>query len=151
MRGGSVTCATVVICAILAGATTQSAEASSGEFLAIDPVTPTTLYAALTDDPAAVFKSTDGGSSWSASNTGLTDLAVGVLIVDPTIPTTLYAGGHPGASDTGVFKSVDGGASWHTAGLTGTINLKFPLAASRIQREIREMGGFAGAWFLTTR
>ena len=41
--------------------------------LAIDPITPGTLYAATM--PAAadtVFKSTDGGGTWSAANTGLT-------------------------------------------------------------------------------
>ena len=38
--------------------------------LAIDPVTPATLYAGT--DSNGVFKSTNGGASWSAVNTGLT-------------------------------------------------------------------------------
>src|SRR3989442_1489791 len=37
--------------------------------LAIDPQTPTTLYAGTSG--SGVFKSTDGGASWSAVNTGL--------------------------------------------------------------------------------
>jgi photosystem II stability/assembly factor-like uncharacterized protein len=124
MRGGSITCATVLIGAVLAGASTQSAEASSGEFLAIDPVTPTTLYASITDDSAKVFKSTDGGGSWNLANTGLT-IAVQVLAVDPNTPSTLYAGcdlRYDTTCDIGVFKSVDGGASWHAAGFTGGIS-----------------------------
>ena len=39
--------------------------------LAIDPATPTTLYAGTWD--GGVFKSTNGGGNWSAVNTGLTD------------------------------------------------------------------------------
>src|SRR5437667_448603 len=37
--------------------------------LAIDPQTPTTLYASSSG--GSVFKSTDGGGNWSAVNTGL--------------------------------------------------------------------------------
>src|SRR5262245_5651597 len=72
--------------------------------LAIDPLPPTTLYAGT--DGRDVFKSTDGGSSWSALNTGSPYSTVaGVLAVDPRTPTTLYAG-----TGGGVFKSTDGGS-----------------------------------------
>jgi len=74
--------------------------------LAIDPRTPTTLYAA----GDGVFKSTDGGNTWSAVNTGLPALFVNALAIDPTTPTTLYAG--IGISGGGVFKSTDGGNTW---------------------------------------
>jgi len=36
--------------------------------LAIDPITPLTLYAGA--DGGGVFKSTDGGGNWTAMNTG---------------------------------------------------------------------------------
>jgi photosystem II stability/assembly factor-like uncharacterized protein len=78
--------------------------------LAINPLTPTTLYAG-TDD--AVYKSTDGGVSWNA--TGLTGVGVETLAIDPLTPTTLYAG----TGTSGVYKSTDGGASWNAAGLSG--------------------------------
>ena len=71
--------------------------------LAIDPVTPTTLYAGTSD--RGVFKTTDGGATWSG--TGLTNIAGWPLAIDPRTPTTLYAGTH-----SGLFKSTDGGASW---------------------------------------
>ena len=58
--------------------------------LAIDPATPTTLYAGT--DFGGVFKSTDGGENWSAANTGLTSGDVNALAIDPETPTTLYAG-----------------------------------------------------------
>jgi photosystem II stability/assembly factor-like uncharacterized protein len=66
--------------------------------LAIDPATPTTLYAGTF---GGVFKSTDGGTNWSAVNTGLTNTYVVALAIDPATPTTLYAGTNGG----GVFKS----------------------------------------------
>src|SRR5207245_8778072 len=71
--------------------------------LAIDPQTPTTLYAGAWGD--GVLKSTDGGANWSAVNTGLTNLSVVSLAIDPRTPTTLYAG----TAGPGAFKSTDGG------------------------------------------
>jgi photosystem II stability/assembly factor-like uncharacterized protein len=62
--------------------------------LAIDPQTPTTLYAGTFG--GGVFKSTDGGGTWSALNTGLTDLDVNILAVDPQTPETVYAGTRAG-------------------------------------------------------
>jgi hypothetical protein len=52
-----------------------------------------------------VFKSTDGGESWS--NTGLTDLGVRKLIIDRRMPACFYA-----ATDRSIVKSSDGGTTW---------------------------------------
>jgi photosystem II stability/assembly factor-like uncharacterized protein len=57
--------------------------------LAIDPHNSNTLYAG-TD--FGVFRSTDGGETWSAVNSGLTSLSVFVLTIDPLDSSTLYAG-----------------------------------------------------------
>jgi hypothetical protein len=57
--------------------------------LAIDPATPTTLYAGTS---RGVFKSTNGGGNWSEANSGLTNTGVRALAIDPATPTTLYAG-----------------------------------------------------------
>src|SRR5439155_26123206 len=57
--------------------------------LAVDPQAPTTIYAGI--ERGGVFKSTDGGESWSAFNTGLTNLFVSSVVLDPQRPTTLYA------------------------------------------------------------
>lgn len=61
--------------------------------LAIDPVTPATLYAG-TDE--GVFKSTNGGRNWSAINTGLTNTVINALAIDPATSTTVYAGTNAG-------------------------------------------------------
>ncbi len=70
----------------------------------VDQTNPLLLYAGT---GGGVFRSTDGGLSWSPSNTGLTSLSVTAIVIHPTTRTTLYAGTH-----SGVFKSTDGGTSW---------------------------------------
>jgi photosystem II stability/assembly factor-like uncharacterized protein len=70
--------------------------------LAIDRSNPATVYAGT---PTGVFKSTDGGGSWSSS---LTDTDVQIVAIAPTTPTTLLAAG-----SRGIHKSTDGGASWN--------------------------------------
>ena len=84
--------------------------------LAVDPQTPDIIYAGT---GGGVFKSTDGGASWSAFNNGLTNTIVQVLAVDPQTPATLYSGTWVG----GVFKTTDGGVSWSAInhGLTNTV------------------------------
>jgi len=98
-----------------------NAGTSAVNALAIDPATPTTLYVGTRlrglHGSFSVFKSTDGGSTWSVVNTGLPiNTPVTALAIDPTIPTTLYAG------TVGVFKSTDGGSTWSAVntGLTNT-------------------------------
>src|SRR5262249_53476912 len=55
---------------------------------------------------SGVFKSTDGGGSWSAANTGLpTPVSVTTLANDPLTPTPLYAVTRGGR----VIKSTNGG------------------------------------------
>jgi photosystem II stability/assembly factor-like uncharacterized protein len=77
--------------------------------LVVDPQTPSTVYAA--NFSGGVFKTTDGGAHWNATNTGLPDPAlasVTALVVDPQDSAILYAGSY----GVGVFKSTDGGAHW---------------------------------------
>ena len=63
--------------------------------LAIDPVVPTILYAAVYN--GGVYKSTNDGATWSAFNNGLTNLNVGALELDSS-GTTLHV-----ATESGVF------------------------------------------------
>jgi len=82
--------------------------------LAIDPKTPSVLYAAAT---GGIYKSTDGGVTWNTS--GILSSAVAVA-VDPVNSSILYASmgtslslGTPSSGDSlGLFKSEDGGATW---------------------------------------
>lgn len=54
-----------------------------------------------------VFKSEDGGETWTLSNTGMGNATVGRMIQDPVNPDIIYA-----ASSGGIFKSTDGGNNW---------------------------------------
>jgi len=80
--------------------------------LAIDKVTPTTMYAGLSFG-GGIFKSTDGGDTWTTLNTGLTNAVCSALVIDPITPTTIYAALAPSNFiGTGVYKSSDAGATW---------------------------------------
>ncbi|MBS1902678.1 MAG: hypothetical protein JSS75_03140 [Bacteroidetes bacterium] len=54
----------------------------------------------------SIYKSTNGGSSWTKANTGLRNTAVSVLKCSGT--STVIAG----TLGDGVFRSTDGGATW---------------------------------------
>jgi hypothetical protein len=81
---------------------------------------PQTIYASgilvfhpSTFDPG-LFKSTDGGTSWSS--TGLNGTLASVVAIDPSNPDTLYAGtvtnGYNDLTFRGLLKSTDAGESW---------------------------------------
>src|SRR6202035_1371486 len=93
--------------------------------LAIDPQTPTTIYAGVFSDihHPRLFKSTDSGASWSTLGTGFPDNGQGgidLLVIDPKTPTNLFAiysiyqltGGVQFLQAITVFKSTDSGATW---------------------------------------
>ncbi len=97
--------------------------------IVIDPVTSTTLYAGYIDHTElinglpknGVLRSTDGGATWGAADTGLPFSAFPLLAIDPGMHDTLYVGTNvvtfgvdPGEFETkvGVFKSTDAGATW---------------------------------------
>jgi photosystem II stability/assembly factor-like uncharacterized protein len=75
------------------------------------------LYAGV---DAGVFRSMNGGATWSWAGNGL-DLRVPVntLAVDPIHPSTLYAG-----QLTGLYKSTNRGASWTKTSLGSNLVYK---------------------------
>lgn len=83
--------------------------------LAIHPQDTNTLYAALAGfNTAHVWRSTDGGTTWSPSDAGLPDVPTNSLLIDPDQPSQMYVG-----NDLGVWHSTDGGASWSLFSSTG--------------------------------
>ncbi len=89
---------------------------SSGKLnaIAFDPRDSSTIYVAGgigTDDgvttDTGVYKTTNGGASWSSANSGLQDTTVNWLIFDAT-GSALYAATESG----GIFRSTDGAQSW---------------------------------------
>jgi photosystem II stability/assembly factor-like uncharacterized protein len=80
-----------------------------------DPTAPAKLYVG---SASGLYRSSDGGDSWMASNTGMPfQASVRFLVVDPEAPSTLYAGlsWYASSGQAGVYKSENGGASWAAA------------------------------------
>ena len=79
--------------------------------IAVDPTNSSIVYATTRD--AGVFKSINGGTSWTAQNNGLT-IGSGVgfnsILIDPQNPNYLHLG-----TGNGYFYSLDGGLSWTAA------------------------------------
>ena len=89
--------------------------------LAIDPVTPSTVYAAKSD---GVFVTVNGAATWTPFNEGLTCLRIADLVIAPSDPLKLYAGTFGG----GVFDSgptslifFDGFESGDTSAWSNTV------------------------------
>ena len=83
--------------------------------LAVHPTQSATLYAGT---PDGMFRSTNGGRTWSAINNGLDDSRrVNAIVIDPLTPSTVYI-----ATNFGVYKSSDGGNSWNlrSSGMSST-------------------------------
>jgi photosystem II stability/assembly factor-like uncharacterized protein len=80
--------------------------------IAIDPHHPDNIYAS--SRTAGIVKSSDGGTTWTRANTGLTNLRISALAIDPRNPRVLFT-----STEGGVFRSTDGAASWqpHNRGL----------------------------------
>src|SRR5438552_11331080 len=78
---------------------TNSPNGGSIRALAIDPMTPATLYAGT--GGSGVLKSTNAGGSWTAVNTGLPNLFVTTLAINPQATAAPYVGtGRAGLTST---------------------------------------------------
>jgi len=69
-----------------------------------------------------LWKTTDGGSTWSSNTDNLPTLGISAILIDPSNTNTMYIGtGDRDAGDApglGVMKSIDGGQSWSSANTT---------------------------------
>ncbi len=83
-----------------AGLTGDQADA-----IAIDPKTPTTIYAG---NASGLFKRTQSDTAW-VHKTGAPE-NVRAIVIDPVDPKIVYLG-----SEQGIFKSIDSGGTWQSA------------------------------------
>ena len=96
--------------------------------LAVDPITPTIVYAGTGAGNGGMYKSMNGGDTWGEINTGLPG-GIGTksprtLAIHPLAPSTLYLGTFGG----GVYKTIDGGGSWITASVGLSNKVVYSLA-----------------------
>jgi len=96
--------------------------------IAVDPGNPNTVYVAAygpvwsDGGERGVYKSTDGGETWTCVKSVSDYTGCNNLIMDPRDPKVLYAAFHQrqrkvftyigGGPESALFKSTDGGATW---------------------------------------
>jgi photosystem II stability/assembly factor-like uncharacterized protein len=71
----------------------------------LHPKNPDILYVTTND---YIFKTRDGGKTWSNISKGMSHSRVIAMAVDPSYPATVYAG----TKGDAVYKSYDGGQRW---------------------------------------
>jgi photosystem II stability/assembly factor-like uncharacterized protein len=95
--------------------------------LAVDPVTPGVYWAA---NDAGVWRSADGGFTWTERNGDLPrHLFVQALAIDPSDPETVWAG-----TSAGVFVTEDGGVRWEARREGLSVPDPLPFAPVRLLR-----------------
>lgn len=98
-------------------------------FITIDPTNSNNLWVGA---PAGgLWKSTNGGTSWTTNTDNLAVIGCSDLAIDPTNTSIMYlATGDGDAGDTrsiGVLKSTNGGATWAATGLTNAVTNNFTI------------------------
>ncbi len=94
--------------------------------IAINPVNPSIVYVGSSDDinGCGVFRSTDGGNTWTAANSGLPIIniivsqhypPISVLSISRKLPSVLYAGIFQESTNGTVFVTLNGGKTWSNA------------------------------------
>ncbi len=84
--------------------------------IVIHPTTPNTMW--IGSVSGGIWKTTDGGASWSIQDDFMANMAVSTMIMDPTNSNTLYAGtgegfyNADGIRGAGIFKTTNGGTAW---------------------------------------
>jgi photosystem II stability/assembly factor-like uncharacterized protein len=89
----------------------EHGDVNAAQSLAIDPTDANVVYLGTgwgSFSGNGVYKSIDGGETWSSSNKGMLDYGITALAVNPVDPQIVYAGGDDGE----LFKSINGGATW---------------------------------------
>lgn len=87
--------------------------------IAFDPTNSSVIYVGSAG--GGVWKTTNGGTSWTALTDFGPSLGVSSILVDPVTPNTIYLSTGDGdgrdSPSVGILKSTDGGATWSTTGL----------------------------------
>ena len=89
---------------------------SGGGFQSDVTITDDGLTVYSSADVSGVFKSTNGGLSFSSRNEGLRSSKIASLTITPDNDQILYAGTGEKGGSGGLFRSVDGGDTWFLTG-----------------------------------
>ncbi len=92
--------------------------------VAVSPANNNIMYVGTAG--GGVWKTTNGGSSWTPMSDNLATLGVADIIINPSNANIIYiATGDPDGfqyPSIGVFKSTDAGATWNPTGLTFSLS-----------------------------
>jgi hypothetical protein len=117
--------------------------------MVVDPTNSQTIYVTAGGFDGAqqyhVFKSTDGGTSWTDISTSLPDIPFQSIAINPTMPSTIYAG-----SDLGVYVSTDAGATWSALGTALPNASVYSLVPSSDGMSLIAFTHGRGAWKIST-
>lgn len=83
--------------------------------IAVHPTLPDTAYATFSGfgSFARVWKTTNGGATWSAMATGLpANIPANTVSIEPSTPARVYVGLDSGPDGASLYRSTDSGASW---------------------------------------
>jgi uncharacterized repeat protein (TIGR01451 family) len=116
----------------LTWAAVGSHAAKSPKALAINPLDSSIVY--LGTNGGGIYKSTDSGVTFTASNTGLpVSLNIGAIAIAPSASSTYYAA----ASGIGFFRSTDRGYTWtKRSSSVATVNATNYIAISPTNEDV---------------
>lgn len=92
--------------------------------MVIRPSDPDTIF--IGSVGGGIWKTANGGTSWSVVDDFMANLAVSTMVIDPSNANTMYAGtgegyyNADGIRGAGIFKSTDGGTTWTQLASTST-------------------------------
>lgn len=97
--------------------------------IALHPTSPSTIF--IGGVAGGIWKSSNGGSSWTVVNDFLPNLAVTSIVYDPTNLSIMYASTGEGFYNSdalpgaGIFKSTNGGNTWTQLASTNNANFRW--------------------------
>ena len=97
--------------------------------IAVHPTDPNTVYIGAV--AGGVWKSVNGGTSWTSLTDFMGNIAVCALVLDPANSNIIYAGTGEGFYNgdairgAGIFKSTDAGSTWNKLALTDNSNFYY--------------------------
>ncbi len=102
------------------GTSLAKSDAGRPTGIVFDPANSSIIYAAFAG--GGLWKTTNGGSTWTAMTENLGTLSIGSLAMDPNASSTIYLGLGDAFDGTGIgmVKSTDGGVTWSAPVYLGT-------------------------------